>query len=387
MSYSRPISLNERLYLACRKLFPPFCIQVVIDADGPIDVNQLRLGLEKASDAHPGARAVLRRQGRHYTWTETERPVELKIISETESALFRRPLDPVKGPTVEVLYAERSKRLVFRGFHGVVDAAGLLFFAAEVMRGANGRPLSPTSDGENEDHWHAKLQAPKFKVDYSSYSSWPSGGALGPGSGFAWRQSFVPGVHPGVVAKFAAFLYDYGKEESPRLRLMLPLNLRPYLGTVKTTANMGHATFLEMRRPAPPAQIQAELDTLLARGPQILSNRFGGVSRRMPMRVLGRLLKSVTELQQRRNRYLYNAVFHDLGTIPLNDFSCGGFRARGVRVLPLDLPGTPLTVFALQHELGLEMTWSMPERVAVRGKLDEMISRFCDFLEKTPGKI
>ncbi|MCA9540174.1 MAG: hypothetical protein KC620_14855, partial [Myxococcales bacterium] len=115
-AFARRISFNERLYLAEERRQPGFCIQLVIEGDGALDIDALRVAVAQAAEANPGVRLV--RRGvlgwmrwiaagpvppvREVRWTEGDPPAELE-----------RPLPPETGPTCEVVCAGPA-RLVFR---------------------------------------------------------------------------------------------------------------------------------------------------------------------------------------------------------------------------------------------------------------------------------
>jgi hypothetical protein len=148
--YSRPISYSERLYLVAESIHPAFCIQIVAEGEGPLDVCALRSAVSRAGEANPGSRLVQRGAARWARWVASGAP-ELRVIDPwvpelragSVPAELVRTLPPESGPTCEVVCSSSGNRhrLIFRCFHGVMDARGLLHFAEEVFRRVRGERL------------------------------------------------------------------------------------------------------------------------------------------------------------------------------------------------------------------------------------------------------
>lgn len=137
--FTRPISATERLYLATAPLAEPFAIQLVVEGAGDIDVDALRRAVELASHACPGARLVRRGEN----WVDSGLTPHLYIVEHggvdftalDANPILTRPLGVTAHATTEVvLVTSDPTTVVFRAFHGVMDAKGLGTWAADVFR-------------------------------------------------------------------------------------------------------------------------------------------------------------------------------------------------------------------------------------------------------------
>src|SRR4051812_10200224 len=109
-TYSRRVSFNERLYLAEDGLRPGFCIQIVIEGEGPLSPEPLKVAVARAAEVNPGCRLVLRGVLGWMRWV-AEGPVPpVRVVSTwaedgAPPAEIERPLPPDHGPTCEVVVA------------------------------------------------------------------------------------------------------------------------------------------------------------------------------------------------------------------------------------------------------------------------------------------
>ena len=152
--YTRRVSFNEKLYLAMDQLEPGLCIQIALEGEGAIELDALERAVAEASLVNPGARLILKSCLGWMRWSAIgPHPVVRCVDSWTGQDVpseVERPLSPTTGPTCEVVYApvyapatsiDASTKIVFRCFHGVMDARGLLHFAEDVFRSLRGEPL------------------------------------------------------------------------------------------------------------------------------------------------------------------------------------------------------------------------------------------------------
>jgi hypothetical protein len=131
--FQRPISATERIWLGIDGAFGPYVNQAVVEGKGNIDFELLKAAIEKASEANPGSRLVLKGNLRGCYWLDSgESPKIRKISAEwdglgPDNAPFLCDPLPYTGPTCEAIYLEGTiPRIIFRSNHSVMDGIGTL---------------------------------------------------------------------------------------------------------------------------------------------------------------------------------------------------------------------------------------------------------------------
>ncbi len=125
--YSRQICSAEWIYVG---MGVPNVVQHVFEGEGELAVADLERAVATAADFSPGVR--LRRKRRRWIDSGITPPVRVLPLEPGADLLadpaLQTPLNyRRRGPTCEVLLVpavgDEPTRLVFRGFHGITDAA------------------------------------------------------------------------------------------------------------------------------------------------------------------------------------------------------------------------------------------------------------------------
>ncbi|MFD4367202.1 non-ribosomal peptide synthetase [Rhodococcus sp. NPDC058521] len=383
--FHRPISPTERLYLSGQQLASPFAIQLIVEGAGCIGLDALTAAVTKASAACPGSRLV--RSGS--TWVDTGRAPHVEMTTGTDldlddpdaHELFGRPLGPRADATTEVVLVRgRRAALVFRAFHGVMDAKGLTLWASDVFRALRGEAVEGAPDVTADHTLVERLGRPGKATRL--LPTFPS--PIGPGAPirghakFGWRHRTVTATPGTVVARIGAVLA--ASADAP-VRLMVPVDLRRHDPSIRSTANLALPLFLTVAPGQDWTQVNAQMLIGLVEKRELNEMDNGGLGKFPPVVTRG-VLRAVHSLGSRRNLNLVSAIVSHAGTIDLDDFAAPGFTPSTVRALPVHTGMVPLSFVALEAGGRTEITASCRTGVGIEPRLDALLDRIAQALEK-----
>lgn len=377
--FARPISATERLYLATRPLAAPFAIQLLIDGVGSLEPAALTAAVARAGAANPGAR--LHRMGA--SWVDSGSPGSVVVVDGR--------LDPdapdgdptltrdfgADGRTTEVVLVRDldagTATVVFRAFHGVMDARGLALWAADVFRVLRGQDPLGAADPTADHDLVARLGRPgKATTLLPRYPS-PLG-ASGPiprERPFVWRHRTVPAVAAAAIARISAVLAEAA---GAPVRFMVPVDLRRHDPALRSTANLALPLFLDVTPGESWAQVHARVLTGMAEGRELNEMDNGGLAR-LPAGLTRAVLRAAHLIGARADRNLVSAIVSHAGKVSTAECSAPGFSAVAVRALPVHTGLVPVSFVVLECEGITEITVSCRAGSGVVDRLDAVLDR------------
>ncbi len=369
--YTRRLSSNERLYLVAEKLNPGFCIQIVIEGEGFISAHELRIAIDEASRVNPGSRLVLRGVLGWSRWVACGPTPRLRLLSswlDDDSASYEiaQPLSPVMGPTCEVVYSPPNSlsgiyRLVFRCFHGVMDARGLLHFAEEVFRQMRGEKLvgadSTLSDTELAQLLGAKRKRPALKSKYLPLTQ--AGDRRD--QKILWRRVAIDGTFPALVSKLAVALVGTSQQgHSVPVRLMVPVDLRNYQRDLLSTGNLTYPLFLDVTAEQSWQEVQKKILSRLAAREPIQMDQAEFVLPWLPLWLTRAGYVYWIRGHRRTGRFPVSVLLSHLSLRNRDQLSAAGFRCTSVYFLPQQLSFVPLCVSVVSDSNSSQVVISGP---------------------------
>ncbi|TQF65972.1 non-ribosomal peptide synthetase [Rhodococcus spelaei] len=376
--FTRPVSPTERLYLAMQTLAPPFAIQLLVEGVGAIAELDLAVAVAGAAQACPGARLVRRGDD----WVDSGVAPPVHVISDAglsgdsldDHPLLTRPLDPVDGPTCEVLLLPGSPNtVVFRAFHGVMDGKGVHLWATEVFRLLRGeRPV-----GAREavaDHTLVERLGGGGKPTVMIPRSRSPLGRTKSVSGepeFLWRRRTVGSTSPAAVARIAEVITA---AVGGRTRIMVPVDLRRHDRDLRSTANLSLPLFLDSVPGDGWQRIHAGLLRGMVESRELAEMNNGGLQR-MPTAAARAIIRAGMFLGARTGNNLVSAIVSHTGTTDLGELSCRGFAATRVSGLPVHTGMVPLTIAVMEAGGSTELGVSCRNGAGVEPRLDWLLDR------------
>ncbi len=358
--------------------FPPFAIQLLIEAPFALSHEALEAALAKAAAANPGARLVADQD----CWIDSGISPRVRIISPPEPfssahAFFTDAFTFGSTPPIEAVYCPGSG-LAFRCSHALMDAGGLIFFSEETFRALRGEPLLGTRGEFSDRDYLAALKHRTARPFLWPDRPSPLGATLPGKTGFVRERRRLREQVPAAGARMASALAGMSGHLHPgvKSRIMLPVDLRKLDPSVRSASNLSNPIFLQ---PVSASWVDAYCRILQAieRHDERAISNWDLLVRRIPQPILGSIFRWLHRRQVDRNRYLLSAAISHVGQVSLRAFSVAETAAESVALLPFDAPGAAITLISVQHENGLEISASCPAATGGDGRLSAALDRLC----------
>ncbi|MBP7759287.1 MAG: non-ribosomal peptide synthetase [Alphaproteobacteria bacterium] len=343
MTFYRNVSFSEHLYLNIAKLFPPFCLHMVIEGEGKVKVNTLQDALNHVADKNPGCRLVYQKG----KWFDSKKNPPVHILEENDfqnisDLLSLKPMDIKKGPTAEVYVC--GQRIIFRASHAVMDAKGIQFWAEETFRVLRKEePLGTNSTMTDQElllslgHENSRISTP--------FSYAPAGGNAFLNSGFVWSEASFAGGHTSFVAKTAACLMERAHLQGHQaLRFMIPVDLRRKLPHIRATANMTSPLIIDVCAGEQWEHIYANIIKALQENQESAMSSLDRIYALLPPFALA----CIHKVCLKRKKFPFSATISHIGQVDLIPLSCPDFKASSAFFLPLNMPAMPLTIVSTE---------------------------------------
>ena len=362
--YSRRVSFNEKLYLASDSKVLGFCIQIVMVGQGPSSSSSsssssstalspaaLTTAVAAAAVANPGARLVLRGVLGFARWVATGPVPPVRVLpgwtDDVPPPELERWLSPATGPTCEVVLCPGTPgRVVFRCFHGVMDARGLLHFAEDVFRALRGEAPVGSDCTLNDTEMVRSLSSqtrPMLKGERLAVTATTTGPAKA--SAMIHQRLTVEKPGTSLVARIAAALARHATQfHTTPTRVMVPVDLRNYQKSVRATGNMTCPLFLDVDGAADWKAVQKDIvKRLVAKDPIRLdpTERWAVWFPIWAIRILFGLWNGA---HIRSRRFPASALVSHMALPTAGALRCDGFHVSGAYFLPNQDNFLPLVV-------------------------------------------
>jgi len=379
-----------RLWGAADRIDPPFVNQLVFDGRGAFDYDKLEAAINIASAANPGSRYVLRGMLAGSRWVDSGVSPRLRVADgagwdgmgpEGAPACLSETLSVTSGPSCEVVVITGSPlRVVFRSHHGVMDGRGTLTWAEDIFRALRGEPVTGSDPCVSENDL-LNISKGKIEKAISYVYGAPTGRADGDSAGLTWRRVIAAGSYrsllPKVMICVARQVWRFSDENA---RFGISVDMRSRRDGLRTTNNLTNAFFIEFG----PGMNYDELGRVIARRQKNREDGAFTLEDRLichtPIGLLGAVMKSQTRAHHRSGLYRYSAFVSNMGRVPVESFSGGGFTAEAFWGIPPGLGMVPLFLGVAGHADRVELIASMPRVLAGSGRLDEFMRNILDEL-------
>jgi amino acid adenylation domain-containing protein len=389
--FERPISATERLYLAGRPLAEPFAIQLVVSGSGVLDAARLIDAVTRASDACPGAR--LRRDGDRWVDSGVTPPVTVQSGAGIDfgaldtDPVLTRDLGTDGDGTAEVVLVSGAdtSTVVFRVFHGVMDARGLALWAADVFRVLRGEEPVGAADPTADHDLVARIGRRGKPTTLVPTRRSPLGASGRPPKDrpFLWRHRTVPGAAAASVARITAVLADV---VGSQIRVMIPVDLRRHDPALRSTANLALPLFLDVDPGESWSQVHARILVRMTERRELAEMDNGGLAH-LPAAVARTVLRGAHRIGAQADRNVVSALVSHAGQVSTADLSVPGFRVTAVRAVPVHTGLVPVSFVVLECDGTTEITVSCRAGAGVGERLEAVLDRISDELTASDGQL
>ncbi len=378
---SRKISFTERVYLAAERPRAGFSIEIVLEGSGDLSVERVQTAVERAAAVNPGCRLVLRGVLGWSRWVACGPLPPVRVLESWPDGSARvgiaRPLSPLHGPTCElVLVRSPEPRILFRCFHGVMDAQGLLGFAEDVFRVLRGEPPVGADCTVNDGELVRSLVGRRTRAALAARYAPIRGPAGSRRRRVVSRRISLAGRIPAMVARVAAALARLAyRQHAMPTRIMIPVDLRRYQKGLRASGNLTYPIFLDVAAEPTWQEVHGTMLRSLAAKEALRLDPADCIVRWLPMLVLRLVYALWSGGHRRRGRFPFSAVVSHVHIPNAGSLSGGGFACRSVHALPQRTDDLPLHVAIVSLADSVEVTISAPGALLDEDRLAEVADR------------
>lgn len=376
----RPITPNEKLYIAGDAMNHSFTLQLILEMNAEVDVSSLNQAVIQAnsSNQYVHLRANLRCINPvWYDSVELSKEFEPIQVLEREwdghdiqcaSFFHGHKFEPAYSAT-QVTYIKGTRHfLVFRAFHGVMDGMGLYHWVSDIFRAWRKQPLTGTNLILTDYEFLRKKREIKYRPNFSLDCIAPTGDTGFAHTHYLWRKLTLPGKINGVTAKICHILTAVSAERgAEKARFMIPVDLRHHIPNTNTTANFANPIFIEVEKEANWSLIYSDIVKQLSSQNELQIGKYDACLRHLPLSLLKAFLNALIYYQNKKNRYMVSGIISKL-SINLSDFESnqGGCCAIDGYFLPINVPIVPIVLIVTEHNNATTICFSVSNAHATR---------------------
>lgn len=388
--YSRQLSFNERFFLGLDDICPPVCNQLFLDGTGVLDYERWCKAVEVASAANPGSRLILEGHLGCSRWVDSGITPRVREVDGSNwdgcgpagAPFLMERLPYRESPSCEVVLIHGpTPRVVFRSHHGVMDGRGTMTWAEDIFKALRGEEVlgapSTINDYTLVRSFQKQLRKP-FPVEHIA----PTGKAQGNEIGVVWKRVIIQGKYPKVLGRSAKLLAQAAWRHSQGVvRFGIPVDMRPRLGSQRSTANLAFAIYIEVKPETTPEQIAEDIAFQTQHGYEGMLSRGDNLYRYVPIRLLASQTRKIIDARHARGLYSLSGCLTNMGRIPVEYFQGAGFQATAFWGIPPSIEYFPLFLGMASYGNTQAFVLTMPKVLANQGRMDEILDYLAQGLQ------
>ncbi len=390
--YSRMLSVNERLWLAADMISSPFALQMICEGAGTFDIHALRKAVELASAANPGSRLRLRGRLHSCRWVDSEIAPPVREVDggswsgygSDNAPFLERSFNVTEGPTCEVLVIRGNPlRVAFRAHHAVMDTRGIMFWAEEIFRALQGKPLLGSYSSATD--WDvARTFQNNFRKPFPHDNLSLTGKAEGNEQGIVWGRRTIPGHFRQLLPQVAYYAaHEARRHGQGNVRFAVPIDLRSRVQGLRSTGNLSIGIYIDVRPETTIDEIGWDIAWQLREKRDCMIDRWDFIYRYIPISILGQEGSRRITGHHSRGLYSLSGIVSNAGRLNTKHFSGGGFECRSVFAIPPYFSYLPLLLWFYGSDNAVELMYAAPRVLATRGRLEDAIDRIVPQLTPT----
>lgn len=377
--YTRKMSYNERIFVAAEEICPPVLNQLFFEGEGFFDIEKWREAVKLASEANPGSRLILKGHLGNSRWIDTGLSPHVVEVDGTgwdgtgpEGAPFlKKSFDLRQGPTCEVLLIHGSPmRVCFRSHHAVMDGKGTLTWAEDIFRALRGNKLYGSSSAVSELVL-ARTQKKEYRTPFPRDDIAPTGTAEVNRTGLTWKRVCITGRFKNLLGQVAVLTAkEARKHKHGPVHFAVPVDLRPLQQDLRSTGNLSLSIYIEVPENSTAEEISLDIKNQLKEKRHCLIDRTDPLFVYIPMKFLVYKGKTMIHDNKCTGKYGTSGMLTNMGLIPVEVFSGGGFNAGTFWGIPPNLENYPFIMGLTGGGDNSSLILSMPEAFAGNNRLD-----------------
>ncbi|MBU0994328.1 MAG: hypothetical protein KJ737_17695 [Proteobacteria bacterium] len=384
------LSITSRFFVAADNITKSYNNQLIMEGIGKIDIPKWQNAVKKASDANVGSRYICKKfsGGRRLIdsgITPEVREVDGRYwggMGPDNAPFLLDLLPPYDGPTCEVLIINGAPlRIAFRTNHTVMDGRGTLTWVDDIFRALRNEPVIG-SDPTVSDYHFLNMVSSTPKPASTTYIA-PTGKADGDDNGdFIWQRKTIQGtfkkILPQTMLLIAKEAWTYSEGN---VGIRVPVDLRPRQKGTKTTNNLSNVFVINVMKGTTVRSLSDLISKRLAEKKDGAFTLEDKITRYMPLKMYETFITRAISRGMKTGLHRSSACVSNLGRLPLDKYTGGGFTPETVFFIPPSLNLFPLFIALTGSGQKVEIVATLPKVLATKGRIESMMENIAEGIQ------
>lgn len=379
MPYTRQLTSTEKIYVASGFVSPTCANQMIVEGSGVLDKKQWLAAIQKAGEANPGSRLVIKGALACGHWIDTGKAPALREVDgstwsgmSSEGASFlETPLCPVEGPTCEVVLIHGDPlRIAFRSHHAAMDGRGTLEWALDVFRALRGEPMVGHNSTLTEYSLARSFQN-KGRTPAPHHFPALTGQADPEESGYCWQRIPIAGSTRNILPTVALLLAQEIRVTNPGcpVRLAIPVDMRQRGSNIQSTGNLSNLIYLDVAPNDTVESLSDNVKTQLDQKNDGMLYWADSLVRYVPLKLIQHSLEHEIKSKQASGLYRNSGIISNIGKMPVQAMNGGGFQPTNIFWIPVTMEYLPFFSGMMGDKNQMYFLMGMSKKLASRGRL------------------
>lgn len=345
MKKLRKISDGELMFCDVQELVNSYTIQFLMKFKGNIFIKEIEEAINDVVTKNPGSN-VFKNKNNWIINNEKIKIKELNFDSDTyllNNNFFNETIDFNKR-SIELFLLniknKKTKYLVFKFFHGVIDGKGAIIIIDNFINKICGKEINVCKNDITDKEFIKKQDYYNKKVNLKPNYSLKSINKID-NYRLQWNVITIENYIPNIVARISKILQNYFINDE--VMFMIPVDLRNYDRNTKRIGNLILPIYLNVNKNDNVNKISGELLCLLKEKKELnMYNAKGYNYHIYPEKIRRIVIKKFFKCLMNKKKYFVGAVVSNLGRVSF--YSSSKINIENIISLPNHQPLTPFSI-------------------------------------------
>lgn len=381
--FTKKMSYNDRLFYAASKICPPGLNQFVAEGEGVLDAEKWAHAVKVASEANPGSRVILKGHLIASKWVDCGMaPPVIEVdgtkwdgLSPEGAPFLDRKLRARRGPVSEVLLVRGNPpRVIFRTHHAVMDGMGLLTWIEDIFRVLRGEEPKG-SNATITDMELARANQSEYRKPFPRNNIVPTGKPSGSRRGVTWKRIIIPGTYKNILGQIIILsAREAWKHQDGPVRFAIPVDIRFRQPGLRSTGNLAIAIYVEVKKDSTPGDIANDIRRQVEEKRDCMIDRTDPYVRFLPVNYLVKKGNARIEGFNKTGLYSSSGLISNMGKLPMQYYSGGGFNSRIIWGIPPSIENIPFLIGFAMRDDEVTLSLGLPNVLAGENRIDEFLN-------------
>ena len=262
-----------------------------------------------------------------------------------------------------------------------MDGRGTMTWMEDIFRVLRGeKPLGSDFSLNEREFILPFNKGSKESTPYENIA--PTGEAKGSEAGTLWERRKIKGKFSNLLGKVIVLTAQHARTHADGpVSFGIPVDIRSRQEGLRATGNLAMAINVSVAASSTPEEIAENISKQLREFNDMKMGKNGILLDFIPLWLMRIVFKKIIARQYKSGHYNVSGLISNLGRLPLDKFSGGGFTATSGFFIP---PSTELFPFFLAMSGGvncIELILSMPKILAGDGRMDALFDAITNSLQ------